>query len=117
MYNLWYCNNRDIVVIELYTFKVAWFSPLYHLSVQRLENPETSVVYHGAPLCIYICDTLPLDNPKTHPHLALSHITVDFNGLKTYFRQQYLRLGNTIELLSCAWRSFHFICIKWVAVL
>ena len=26
-------------------------SLIYCLSVQRLENPKTSVVYHSAPLC------------------------------------------------------------------
>ena len=25
---------------------------------------------------IYICDTLPQDNPKTYPHLALPYITL-----------------------------------------
>ena len=60
---------------ELYTYKVAWFSLSYCLSVQRLENPKMSIVYHGAPTYIYICDTLPLDNPKTHSHLALPYIT------------------------------------------
>ena len=60
---------------ELYTFKVAWFSLLYCLRVQRLEKPKMSVVYCGAPIYLYICDTLSLDNPKTHSHLALPYIT------------------------------------------
>ena len=41
----------------------------------KTREPKTSVVYCSAPLCIYTCDTLPLDNPKTHPHLVLLYIT------------------------------------------
>ena len=44
--------------------------------MQRPENPKTSIVYHGAPTYIYICDTLPQDNLKIHLHLALPYITV-----------------------------------------
>ena len=39
---------------ELYTYKVAQPSSSYCLSVQRLENLKTSVVYRGAPTHIYI---------------------------------------------------------------
>ena len=46
MYNLWYCNNRDIYI---YIYTVTWYPSLYCLSVQRLENPKRSVVYCGAP--------------------------------------------------------------------
>ena len=38
---------------ELYTYKVAYISLLYYLSMQRLEHPKMSVVYCGAPT--YIC--------------------------------------------------------------
>ena len=55
------CIIYGIVIIEiyscnkeLYTFKVAWFSLLYHLSTQRLENPKTSIVYCSAPIYIYM---------------------------------------------------------------
>ena len=34
-----------------------------------------SIVYHGAPTHIYICNTLPLDNLKIHLHTALPTIT------------------------------------------
>ena len=44
-------------------------------NTQRKGNPKMSIVYHGAPTYIYICDTLPLDNPKTHLHTALPYIT------------------------------------------
>ena len=40
-----YSHNK-----ELYTYKVAYLSFLYCLSMQRLDNPKTSIVYHGAPL-------------------------------------------------------------------
>ena len=40
-----YINNK-----ELYTYKVAYSFSLYCLSVQRLENPKTSIVYCSAPL-------------------------------------------------------------------
>ena len=80
--SVYLCIIHGIVLIEiygcnkeLYTFKVAWFSLLYCLSVQRLENLKTSIVYCGVPIYTYICDTLPLDNLKTHSHLALSYIT------------------------------------------
>ena len=59
-------NNK-----ELYTYIVAYSSFLYHLSMQRLENPEMSIVYGGAPTC----NTLPLDNSKTYSHPALPYIT------------------------------------------
>ena len=39
---------------ELYTYKVAYLSLLYCLSMQRLENLKTSVVYCGAPTYIYM---------------------------------------------------------------
>ena len=42
-----YINNK-----ELYTYKVTYSFSLYCLSVWRLENPKTSIVYHGAPLCV-----------------------------------------------------------------
>ena len=58
--NQYLCIIYGIVIIEiysynkeLYTFKVAWFSLSYCLSVQRLENLKMSIVYHGA--LIYIC--------------------------------------------------------------
>ena len=47
---------------ELYTYKLTWFSLLYCLSMQRLENPKMSIVYCGASIYIYIWNTLPLDN-------------------------------------------------------
>ena len=33
-------------------------------------------MYHTAPIHIYICNALPLDNPKTHLHLAPPYITI-----------------------------------------
>ena len=46
------CITYGIVIIEiyscnkeLYTYKVAWFSLTYHLSVQRLHNQKMSIVY------------------------------------------------------------------------
>ena len=39
---------------ELYTYKIAYLSLLYCLSVQRLENPKMSIVYHSAPTYIYM---------------------------------------------------------------
>ena len=39
---------------ELYPYKVAYISLLYCLIMQRLENPKTSIVYHGAPTYIYM---------------------------------------------------------------
>ena len=78
--SVYLCITYGIVIIEiyscnkeLYTYKVARFSLSYCLSMQRLENPKTSVVYHGAP--IYICNTLPRDNPKICSHLALPYIS------------------------------------------
>ena len=68
MIEIYRCNK------ELYTYKVVWFSLLYCLSMQRLDNPKTSIVYHSASIFINICVTLPLDNPKTHSHLALPYI-------------------------------------------
>ena len=47
---------------ESYTYKVALVSSFIQANTQRLGNPKISVVYCGAPTCIYICDTLPLDN-------------------------------------------------------
>ena len=44
-----YSCNKD-----LYTYKVAYLSLLYHLSMQRLENPKMSIVYCGAPTYIYM---------------------------------------------------------------
>ena len=44
---------------ELYTDKVTYLSLLYCLSVQRLENPKTSIVYHGAPTFIYMQHLTP----------------------------------------------------------
>ena len=37
-----------------------------------------SIVYHSAPIYIYIymCDTLPLDNQKIHLYTALPYITI-----------------------------------------
>ena len=35
---------------ESYTYQVTYLSLLYCLSVQRLGNPKTSIVYCGAPL-------------------------------------------------------------------
>ena len=78
--SVYLCIIHDIVKIEiyscnkeLYAFKIAWFSLLYCLSVQRLENLKTSIVYHGAPIYTYACNMLPLDNSKTHSHLALPY--------------------------------------------
>ena len=55
--SVYLCIIYGIVIIEiynynkeLYTYKVAYSFSLYCLSVQRLENPKTSVVYHGAPI-------------------------------------------------------------------
>ena len=61
----------------LHTYKVAQYSSLYHLSMQRLENLKTSVVYCSAPTHTYLHDTLPLDNLKIHLHLALLYITTE----------------------------------------
>ena len=47
---------------ESYIYKVALVSSFIPANTQRLGNLKTSVVYHGAPTHIYICDTLPLDN-------------------------------------------------------
>ena len=59
--SVYLCIIYGIVIIkiyscnkELYTFKVAWFSFLYHLSMQRLENPKMNIVYFRAPT--YICN-------------------------------------------------------------
>ena len=41
----------------------------------KTREPKVSIGYHGAQIYIYICNTLPLDNPKTHSHLALPYIT------------------------------------------
>ena len=74
MYNLWYCNNRETYSYnkELYTYKVAYLSLLYCLSMQRLENPKTSIVYCSAP--IYMQHPT-LDNSKTYSHPALPYKT------------------------------------------
>ena len=42
-----------------------------------------SIVYYSAHTCTYICDTLPLDNPKIHLHTALPYVTL----LKTELMQ------------------------------
>ena len=39
---------------ELYTYKVAQYSSSYCLSMQRPENPKTSIVYCSAPTYVYI---------------------------------------------------------------
>ena len=39
---------------------------------------------------------------------SLIPVTVDWDGLQAQFRQQYSRIGNTIEQLFHAWQSFHF---------
>ena len=57
---------------ELYTYKVAYSFPIYHLSMCRLENLKMSVVYCGAP--IYMLHLTP-DNSKTHSHSALPYMT------------------------------------------
>ena len=60
-------NNK-----ELYTCKVTYPFLIYHLSLQRLENPKMSIVYVVHP---YTYDTLPLDNSKTYSHPSLLYIT------------------------------------------
>ena len=40
------CNSNK----ELYTYKVTHSFLLYCLSMQRLENPKMSIVYHGVPI-------------------------------------------------------------------
>ena len=44
---------------ELYTYKVTYLPLLYHLSVQRLENPTMSIVYCSAPAYIYMQHLTP----------------------------------------------------------
>ena len=39
---------------------------------------------------------------------TLEPINVDWQGLQNLFRQQYSKIGNTIEQLFPAWRSFTF---------
>ena len=39
---------------------------------------------------------------------SLQPINVDWQGLKTLFRQQYSKIGNTREQLFHVWRSFSF---------
>ena len=39
---------------------------------------------------------------------TLRHIVVNWTGLQEYFRQQYLKFGNTREQLFHVWRSFHY---------
>ena len=97
---MYLCITYGIVIIEiyscnkeLYTYKVAWFSLLYCLSMQRLENPKTNIVYCGAPTHTYICDTLPLDNPKIYSHLALLYITIGSSIILLIFpKSVYLHL-------------------------
>ena len=55
--SVYLCIIYGIVIIgiysynkELYTYKVTYLFFLYHLSMQRLENPKTSIVYCGAPI-------------------------------------------------------------------
>ena len=63
-----------------------------------------SVVYHGAPIYIYICNTLPLDNPKIHLHTALPYITVtDFKHLNMTIAKNnlaYPLLKDTFSVLG-----------------
>ena len=39
---------------------------------------------------------------------SLRPIVLDLNGLQNQFKQQYSKIGNTMEQLFHAWRSFHF---------
>ena len=41
-------------------------------------------------------------------HESLRPIGLDWNGLQTQFRHQYMKIGNTREQLFHTWRSFHF---------
>ena len=51
---------------ELYTYKVAYLSLLYHLSMQRLENPKMSIYLQLALLYI----TLSFCLLEVHQHLV-----------------------------------------------
>ena len=39
---------------------------------------------------------------------SLRPIDAEWDGLQQMFRQQYSKVGNTMEQLFHAWRSFHF---------
>ena len=39
---------------------------------------------------------------------SLRPTALDWKGLQNQFRQQYSKIGNTMEQLFHAWRSFHF---------
>ena len=59
--SVYLCIIYGIVIIkiyscnkELYTYKVAYLSLLYNLSMQRLENPKMSIMYCSAPTYIYM---------------------------------------------------------------
>ena len=57
--------RRDRTTQVLYI--LVMFLLFYCLSVQRLENLKTSIVFPGAlnkETNKYICDTIPLDKPK-----------------------------------------------------
>ena len=47
---------------ESYTYKVTLVSSFILANTQRLGNLKMSIMHHGAPTHIYICNTLPLDN-------------------------------------------------------
>ena len=86
---MYLCIIYGIVIIEicsynkeLYTYKVAYSFSLYCLSMQRLENPKTSIVYHGAPL--YKWHPTPrqlkdLFTPSTAIHNTTAKYIIIFN--------------------------------------
>ena len=55
---------HGIVIIRIYSCNKVLYtlvmplSPIYHLSVQRLENPKMSIVYHGASISVNMYMTL-----------------------------------------------------------
>ena len=51
------------------------FSLILPKCAKAREPKDKCSVYCGVPIYTYICDTLPLDNPITHSHLALPCIT------------------------------------------
>ena len=94
------------------TLVTSW-SLLYCLSVWRPGNPKWA-------LCIavphYICNSIPLDNPKTKLHTALLYITLYFhatgpNHYNTWYRSVKSLLGNK-NVFFCFQSCLNFRCVQ-----
>ena len=70
-----YKYNKELYLLNT----VALYLPLFRLTPEekRTQRRGLCIVVH---LYIYICDTLPLDNPKIHLHTALPYITLCYRS-------------------------------------